>query len=79
MDVRPTMGEPRAYGFEVLVADELSDEYSTFDRLDVLFDAVAEGIRDDPEWGIDPAEFAQEQIADGRVIVSWRIPIARIA
>jgi hypothetical protein len=77
LDFRPTMGGPRDYVIDVYVAVEVGDDDSSDDLLSELMESAVAILLANDSWDVQPAtDFAEQLLADNRVTLSCRLPVA---
>jgi hypothetical protein len=74
------MGDTRDYVIDVYVAVEVTDDDSCDDLLSELLDAAVVALLANEAWDVQPAtDFGEELAADGRAIITCRLPVAVFA
>jgi hypothetical protein len=77
MDMRPAMGDQRDFVIDVGIAVEVTDDEGSDDTLSGLLESVVTAFSATGTWDVQPAtDFGEELIADGRVVIWCRVPVA---
>jgi hypothetical protein len=77
MNVDPTMGDARDYVIPVILGVEVKHARGADEKMDELTEAVVDVLRaDQPTWMVQTIEFSDELMADQRVVVWGRLPVA---
>lgn len=80
MDVRPVFGDLRQVVIDVVVGVEAVDDDASDDLLSDLLDTVVAALLADATLDVQPvSDFGEDLVADGRVIIWCRLPVAVIA
>ena len=80
MDVRPDFVQERDYVIDVYVAVAVTDPESSDELLSELIEAVVEVLLDGSNRDVRPAtDFGERLLADNRVEISCRLPVAVFA
>jgi hypothetical protein len=77
MNVDATMGDARDYVIPVILGVSVKHARGADEKMDELTEAVIAVLRaDQPTWHVQTIEFSEELMADQRIVMWGRLPVA---